>query len=287
MSHPALVLPTAFSFGSLQGFRVIHYTGHGYREHLAFEDGFGEMHPLHTDNLGKLVHSSRLADTNEIPTKLVFLAACHSEDAGHAFAKAGIEHVVAIRKAERVSDFAGQLFMQEFYTVLFIGKTVRQAFDSAKNVVQSGNPKQRGVQNEHSKFMLLPEDGNHDAVLFPNLPQGTTASKGGSRALIIVSVDYSPDFPRAEFETIRSHARCELGTTKKIYTEKGPLIESSERMRPCAIPSHSTFFRGRHVDMEKIVKNILEHRRLVLVGCCCGFWTRPLCNCARLVCVLC
>jgi hypothetical protein len=83
--------------------------------------------------------------------------------------------------------------------------------------VQSGNPKQRGIQNEHAKFMLLPENGNHDVVLFPNLAPGY-------------------------------------------------LREVGDRMRPSSIPSQASFFRGRHVDMEKVVKNILEHRRLVMVG---------------------
>jgi hypothetical protein len=68
----------------------LHYSGHGYQKHLAFENGKGGPYWLGVENLRDLVKR-----TNGAPFKLVFVSACDSEDVGNTFVDAGVPHVVS------------------------------------------------------------------------------------------------------------------------------------------------------------------------------------------------
>ena len=89
------------------GTQIIHYCGHGIRKALIFEnDMIGERglsHMLRANHLRKLISAGGAADNknNKFDTnlQLVFVSACHSEDAGKAFINAGAKHVVAVRRS--------------------------------------------------------------------------------------------------------------------------------------------------------------------------------------------
>lgn len=90
------------------GCHVLHYTGHGMAEGLAFEDEVGQLNILDVDTLGAIFRAGgvdtkvRLMTTSSTSKtqlegfhthirspvrrgQLVFVSACHSENAGNAF----------------------------------------------------------------------------------------------------------------------------------------------------------------------------------------------------------
>ncbi|CAM9759163.1 unnamed protein product [Ectocarpus sp. 6 AP-2014] len=152
------------------GCRMLHYTGHGSNEFLAFESNddrmCGIMEPLHVGPLKNLFQAGG------VRTELVFISSCSSEASGNAFVDAGVPHVVAVKREESVTDQAAQQFAKQFYDALLseAGKfTVKQAFDIALNTVNAHPPHAR-PQGDH--FLLLPHGGNHDVRIFDTLPEG-------------------------------------------------------------------------------------------------------------------
>ena len=141
---------------------MIHYSGHGSPDILAFENGRGEVHRLEVESLRSLFSAGG------VHTKVVFVSACHSEMAGRKFTEAGVEHVIALNN--RVTDNSSRIFAQNFYISLFRGKqTVQEAFDIASNMVMV---MEGGKPSDEKKFLLLPEDKSHDTIIFPNCPEG-------------------------------------------------------------------------------------------------------------------
>ena len=120
---------------------------------------------------------------------------------GAAFVKAGVPHVVAVKRSERIQDRAACIFAEAFYFALLRGaKTVRQAFDIGRSAVASAV----GIHEASaeaakvmplrcfetcknlaaiahrdvrfaSQFVLLPQSGDHDRCL----AQQVLASKRG------------------------------------------------------------------------------------------------------------
>lgn len=76
----------------------------------------GMSHMLRANHLRKLISAGGSADSknNKVDTnlQLVFVSACHSEDAGKAFINAGAKHVVAVRRS------AGNYMLQNLYLSL-------------------------------------------------------------------------------------------------------------------------------------------------------------------------
>ena len=90
------------------------------------------------------------------------MSACHSRGGGEAFVRAGVPHVVAVKRAERIQDRAATIFAEAFYYALLRGgKTVRQAFDIGSSAVATAHGLAE-AQSEADKFVLLPADGDHD-----------------------------------------------------------------------------------------------------------------------------
>jgi hypothetical protein len=171
----------------LDGCRVLHYSGHGFTalgpggtEHsvLAFEDGLGGTHPLEVGALQQLVAAgARRTDGAHATLDLAFISACHSVEGGEAFVKAGVRHVIAVRREARVQDRAACVFAESFYYALLRARTVREAFDVAVQAVANG-PFIVAPGNESRKFLLLPEEeagtgsGVHDVALFHGAEDG-------------------------------------------------------------------------------------------------------------------
>jgi len=156
------------------GAKVIHYSGHGQVDALVLEKETepGAGAAFSPKDLYKLLTARK--DKNKrvrIPVKLVFVSACHSRLAGEAFMKAGVEHVVAVRTENELSDQAAKNFTKHFYYALFKGRTVQEAFNIGKAIIQTGD---FYVRTQAEKFLLLPEDGDHFVNIFGNidLPEG-------------------------------------------------------------------------------------------------------------------
>ncbi|GBG26340.1 Ran-binding protein 9, partial [Hondaea fermentalgiana] len=155
--------------------RAIHYSGHGSRDALLFEDQIGGARPVATSVLRDLAGGASGSKMSKV--KLAFVSACHSEFAGQAFIDAGVPHVVCVKVAERIQDTAAQAFTRWFYLELAIGGTVRKAFDVATQAVRAQEQARVGgvaasmapsIRPEQaSKFLLLPKDANHDVPIFP------------------------------------------------------------------------------------------------------------------------
>jgi len=161
-------------------FDVLHYTGHGNKETLVFEDGRGGLQALAADRLADLV-----CPGGQSAFRLAFLSACHSERLAEALATAGVPHVVAVDKDEPVTDQAAAAFARAFYAALLAGQTVAAAFDQGQTSVRNDAELYRieqklGIlglsEREARKFRLLPtpeDGGDHSAPLLPpGLPAG-------------------------------------------------------------------------------------------------------------------
>ena len=143
------------------GVVCLHYCGHGLllggdggggdgRFCLVLEDGSGGTHLLPAADLEALVAAGGHA------LQLVVVSACFSHGGGAAFVAAGVPHVIAVKRAERIQDRAAAVFAEAFYyAVLRGGKTVQQAFDIGRSAVANAC----GIVEAHSeaeKFVLLP-----------------------------------------------------------------------------------------------------------------------------------
>jgi len=114
--------------------------------------------------------SSNMTKTTDTNLSLVFISACHSQDAGKAFISAGAKHVVAVKRTAEMHDIAAGTFTGQFYYALVNGKTVKQAFDIANESIIAQFNENNYLRNESNKFVLLPRKANHDIVLFKKPP---------------------------------------------------------------------------------------------------------------------
>ncbi len=164
-------------------FDLLHFTGHGGKRALAFEDGRGGLQPLTADYLTELV-----CPGGRPAFRLAFLSACHSGALADALLAAGVPHVVAVDPEETVLDPAAAAFARAFYAALLAGASVAAAFAQGQTSVRNDATLYRwGVERgmpalgaqEAAKFRLLPapeEGGDHSAPLFPpGLPPGAVS----------------------------------------------------------------------------------------------------------------
>ena len=164
------------------GAAVLHWSGHGEESHMAFEDGCGGTHEL----TPQLLASTCCAGAS--PLKLVFVCACHSQPAAAAFVRAGVRHVIAVRSHALVLDAAAITFTRHFYLSLCAGQSVATAFDVARAAVAAMPRRLTSNQSaaaESSKFVLLPEGGDHSNSIF-DLPPGEPIDR--SPALCVSNV---------------------------------------------------------------------------------------------------
>jgi hypothetical protein len=133
--------------------KILHIVCHGKSDSLEFEDENGIAAPISGESLKRNCSNSNL--------QLLFLASCHSSDFGKAMC-GHVPHIICCTAA--ISDTSAIEFTIGLYQRLFEGETIRQAFDGAQNRVQS--------DTERKKYVLYPENGNHDTIIFPGLRLG-------------------------------------------------------------------------------------------------------------------
>lgn len=103
----------------------------------------------------------------QVPVKLVFVSACHSESAAEAFIGVGVPHVVVVSKEDKVLDKKAMEFSKAFYTALFAGHSVAKAFEIGQVQADISITSDAG----NSKFKLL-GNGDHSEKLFRDVPEG-------------------------------------------------------------------------------------------------------------------
>jgi CHAT domain-containing protein len=111
-------------------FDILHFSGHGSKEYLAFEDGEGGCQPVDGNLLSKIIGIGS-------PFNLAIISACYSESLAKMVNKAGVRHVIAIKRNFPILDRAATRFAGVFYRELFAGDTIQHAFDTAKLLVES------------------------------------------------------------------------------------------------------------------------------------------------------
>ena len=151
--------------GITDGYNIIHLSGHGNEDFLLFEDEKGGSQLLKKEFVKKIFEKSKGID-------LVVVSACHSENVARCLIDAGVKYAVAARKDSPVYDFAATAFISKFYSTLFKGYSVKEAFDIAKLAVE-GDPQWDKIKEEikqqylaegkpflpeERKFILLPDD---------------------------------------------------------------------------------------------------------------------------------
>lgn len=104
----------------------------------------------------------------QVPVKLVFVSACHSESVAEAFVSVGVPHVIVVSKEDKVLDKKAMEFSKAFYTALFAGHSVAKAFEIGQVQADISITSDAG----NSKFKLL-GSGDHGEMLFRDVPKGT------------------------------------------------------------------------------------------------------------------
>lgn len=146
------------------GCRALHFSGHGNENVLYFEDGRAGVHPVPHANIKDLFRAGQGSGGSDV--RLVFVSACSSEAVASAFVSAGVAHVVAVKVMTKIEDQAAIDFTKSFYLALARGKSVRASFIIGTEQV-ANSPLIKSAINAAAKFRLLPEDAEHDEILFP------------------------------------------------------------------------------------------------------------------------
>jgi hypothetical protein len=210
------------------GCHAIHFTGHGSPDFLCFEDGRGGVHPLPVLALKQLFIAGGSADI-----KLVFVGACNSRPAGQVFAEAGVPHVVAVERLVR--EQAAFIFTRAFYLALISGKTVQQSFEIGKAAVACSPDGAKGACGA-DQFLLLPEDKDHDEVIFrDDEVSGKSAGVGGKSGGV-------------------------------VPTREGSMHDVTKPPPPNNLPTMPSQFVGRTIELYKLLQQIRQHRLVNVVG---------------------
>ena len=114
----------------------------------------------HETLIGELISEKSLKNliSNVWETELVFLAACDSEFAAKIFLKKGARHVICIKESKEVLDTAVITFTNTFYSSVFNGKSICDAFSIAKKLTANIH-----TEREASIFKLLKE-AEHECI---------------------------------------------------------------------------------------------------------------------------
>jgi hypothetical protein len=132
----------------------LHWSTHGFEDRIGFEDAkrLGMEKHLHKEELKNWIKKAASH------VGLIFISSCNTQLLGEAFVEAGIAHVVTCRNDSSISDPAAIHFSKIFWSTLASGRaTIKEAFD----IALQETTQQYGA-SEANKFVLLPEDRNHD-----------------------------------------------------------------------------------------------------------------------------
>ena len=195
-------------------------------EIIAFKKYFSGAKP-HTSKeparpLGKRTHGSN----NTTPK---------TKHAGQTFVDAGVPHVVCCQQEAQLMDNAALSFTRAFYLALAFGRTVKESFDIGKQAVLN-SPTVPNATVEMEKFMLLPEDGNHEVA--------------------VLDAEPVPEWPLLQPNGMAiSRRRSSASSSDDTAT-------SSDHK----LPSLAQGFSGRETDMYHVLNLVLSRRLVNITG---------------------
>lgn len=121
-------------------FQIIHFSGHGTTQGLAFENEVGEAHVVPPIALAQLL------STYSPPVESVILNACFSEDQGQ-LVSLGVPYTIAMTAA--ISDKAAIEFTRGYYDAVGAGKDIIFAFEEGCRAI-----KLSGLSNDAAPVFL-------------------------------------------------------------------------------------------------------------------------------------
>ena len=140
---------------------IVHFSGHGGDEHISLEDDERKSRPLSKVKLELLFNSSR----NHL--RAVVLNACYSVRQAENLSEL-VDFVIGTTVP--ITDAAALRFTNEFYKVIAVGGTVREAFTKAKAVTDD---------RKEQYDMLVRPGADETTPLLPPLATTTIGFKVG------------------------------------------------------------------------------------------------------------
>jgi len=234
------------------GCTCLHFSGHGHPSHLTFEDGKGGMQWLAVDVLRELI--SRNAQDGSAPFQFVFVSACHSLLAGETFVRAGVPHVVCCQQESQLMDSAALAFTRAFYLALAIGRTVKDSFEIGRQAVAC-SPSVPLPDVEMKKFVLLPENGDHDYPVFDANPLAEWPKPSANPQQQMFG---SVGVPR---RSLLRKSMAKKGSSRHSDGGGGSSLPTDHHL-----PTPPQGFLGREVEMYLLLNAVLDKRLVNLVG---------------------
>ena len=140
--------------------------------------------------------------------------------------------VVCCQQEAQLMDSAALSFTRAFYLALAFGRTVKDSFEIGKQAV-SCSPTVPNPVGEMEKFMLLPEDGNHDVPIF--------------------NAESVSEWPSSR---VSSRARNSVALPNGLPSESGQHT----------LPTPPQGYLGREADMYHVLNLVLSRRFVNIVG---------------------
>ncbi|KAE9351655.1 hypothetical protein PR003_g4786 [Phytophthora rubi] len=202
--------------------------------------------PPRTASQVSLSRSTDGRPTMSCTLKLVFVSSCDSRDIGEVFIQAGVAHVVCVRSEGRILDESSAMFSYSFYHAALTGKTVQQAFESARVRVSA---EMRIPDGEGEKFVLLESSQLH-AETCP--------------------LSFSGETPRAiEVNFVEKSCSCSASTQQFVFSDisVGKWVDVSPSNKfSKTLPGVSESFVGREQELHMLAELVNTRRLVTLRG---------------------
>lgn len=192
---------------------IVHFSGHGNKKQKLILGG--------TPGRGKTVDRQGLVQLLALYSahlRLVLLNACFTKVQARSIAEV-IDYAVGTGKG--IGDKAGVAFAGAFYRALGFGKSIKDAFDSAKAELALTNmPRTRGIE-------LFVREGLNELDPFPQLE----TNQETRHKTIGVRLVYNESEERAEYEvTVFGRSSITRFRSKRVWSE---VISKSAARREC------------------------------------------------------
>lgn len=134
---------------------IIHFSGHGSIEFIAFQDDYGKTKPVSKDALVQTM----MASSSNI--RLVFLNTCYSSTQAESIVRY-VEATIGMNNS--IGDEAARVFASQFYSAIGFGLSVETAFQQAKALLML-----EGINEENTPELFVAQgiDSNELIIVSP------------------------------------------------------------------------------------------------------------------------
>lgn len=259
---------------SVDRMAVLHLSAHGADGGLVLEDGKGTAHFLNGAALSDMLdlRQELAVDSRRGGLKLVFLNACSLYSFGLLFAQSGIPHVIC--SSADIHDAASHLFLSIFYTHLFQGRAVAQAFKAA--LVALRNDPRDSTRAAATSLHLLPEGAKHDEVLFSFMlplaasrsPAGSSTQAGSCFSSEGYATSSSDESRQAEFDFASSAEDDFVSEVPGPGPYSSSVLSRWSTSSPFgdSLPQLPEDFLGRALDVWSVLQHLSARRSVVVCG---------------------